>query len=106
MNCGVCGAWTLVRETRKADRGFSLKRTRECANGHTFATFEVLASIYRSAGRRKGETLRAAEARAIRAKRDAQIVKACRTRSQTSVAAEFGLTQARVSRIVLAAARA
>lgn len=104
MNCEKCGAWSSVDETRKADRGFTLVRKRRCANGHRFTTYEVLSTVYSRVGpSRSREALVAAEARAFRARRNAQIVAACRTRSQTTVAAEFGMSQARVSRIVRAA---
>lgn len=38
MKCPHCSAWTEVRDSRNG------RRRRECANGHRFATVEVLAS--------------------------------------------------------------
>ncbi len=102
MNCATCGAWSSVAETRKIDRGYSLKRTRVCANGHRFASYEVLEPIYRHSSRDRRGAIAAAEARAFRAKRDAAIRAACETRSQRSVAAEFGLDPARVRAILKA----
>lgn len=87
-------------ETRKADRGFTARRRRRCANGHTFTTYEVLEPIYRHSRPRVSETVNAAEARAFRAKRDAAIVAACKTQHQALVAAAFGMSQPSVSRIV------
>lgn len=101
MNCGKCGTWSTVAETRKADRGFTLVRRRECANGHRFTTFEVLDTVYRRIHPSRAREARvAAEARAFRAKRNAAIVAARKTRPQATVAAEFGLTERSVSRIV------
>ena len=37
MNCPECGAWSLVKETRR-----KIVRRRECANGHLFTTIETL----------------------------------------------------------------
>jgi transcriptional regulator NrdR family protein len=100
MRCQACGAWSSVRETREADRGFTTKRTRVCANGHAFPTFEVSATVYRNDPRHVQQTVNAAEARALRAKRNAAIATACKTRSKTSVAAEFGLSRNYVSELV------
>lgn len=44
MKCTKCGAWTEVKETRKAPV-WMVARTRECANGHRFKTFEVHATL-------------------------------------------------------------
>lgn len=87
-------------ETRKVDRGFTLARRRTCANGHRFTTYEVLAPIYRHRPSVVRKTVIAAEARALRAKRDAAIVAACKTRSMTAVAAEFGVSRPLVSKVL------
>ncbi|HRY90117.1 MAG TPA: hypothetical protein P5163_20095 [Rubrivivax sp.] len=100
MNCGKCGAWSSVGETRKADRGFTLARRRRCANGHTFTTYEVLAPIYRHRPSVVRKTVIAAEARGLRAKRDAAIVAACKTRTQAAVAIEFGVSRPMVSKVL------
>ena len=44
MKCPTCGAWTEVKETRKAPV-WMVARTRECANGHRLKTFEVHAAL-------------------------------------------------------------
>ena len=44
MRCTTCGAWSEVKETRKA-AVWMVSRTRECANGHRFKTFEVHAAL-------------------------------------------------------------
>lgn len=100
MNCAQCGAWSSVAETRKADRGFTLTRRRRCANGHTFTTYEVLAPVYKHRPAVVRKTVIAAEARALRAKRDAAIRAACKTRTQAVVAAEFGVSRPMVSKVV------
>jgi transcriptional regulator NrdR family protein len=38
MKCPTCQVWTDVLETRQG------RRRRQCANGHRFATVEILAS--------------------------------------------------------------
>lgn len=40
MKCPTCGAWTEVKETRRQQDSMS-KRTRVCANSHTFQTIEA-----------------------------------------------------------------
>jgi transcriptional regulator NrdR family protein len=99
MNCGKCGAWSSVDETRKADGGLTILRRRRCANGHRFTTYEVPEPSARPAR----ATIRAAEKRAALAKRNASIVQACQTRPNTRVAAMFGITEARVRQIVRSA---
>lgn len=42
MNCPQCGAWSNVLDTRTGQYE-TVKRRRECANGHRFFTFEMLA---------------------------------------------------------------
>lgn len=96
MNCGKCGAWSSVAETRKVDGGLTLRRRRTCANGHRFTTYEVAGPSALPAR----ATIRAATKRATFAKRNALIVRACKTRPNTRVAAEFGITEARVRQIV------
>jgi len=41
MKCPVCGAWTVVKETR-ADENNSRRRRMECANMHRFTTLETV----------------------------------------------------------------
>ena|GEM_PF-2497216 len=94
-------------ETRKADRGFALRRTRECANGHRVATIEILSTVYSGLPpQRRRRSLTTIEARVIRAKRDAEIVRACKTRTRIDVATEYGLSSDRVSQIVRASCSA
>jgi transcriptional regulator NrdR family protein len=40
MKCPVCGAWSLVKQTRDSPT-FGHIRRRECANEHRFTTKEV-----------------------------------------------------------------
>ena len=41
MKCPECGAWTIVKDTRKSPT-FGYMRRRECANYHKFTTQEVI----------------------------------------------------------------
>ena len=40
MNCPICDAWTDIKDTR--NKGTYVQRKRQCANGHTFTTYEVI----------------------------------------------------------------
>lgn len=40
MKCPTCGAWSLVLDTRTKKEG--MRRRRQCANGHRFATVEAV----------------------------------------------------------------
>lgn len=40
MKCPLCNAWTSVKETRETAGGRT-RRSRLCANGHTFPTYET-----------------------------------------------------------------
>lgn len=75
MNCPTCGAWTSVAETRKADNGYTLKRTRLCANGHRFPTFEVLQPIYARSPATVRKTRVAAAVRAFQWARDSEVAR-------------------------------
>lgn len=44
MKCPVCGAWTMVKETRKKQDNTKYRRY-ECANLHRFTTLETVSSI-------------------------------------------------------------
>lgn len=86
MLCPTCGAWSSVLDTREGPAE-SIRRRRECANGHKFFTFEILA-----AARNPGQAARAvATVKARRAKwaRDQAIRKDCRPREV--LAAEHGM---------------
>jgi transcriptional regulator NrdR family protein len=41
MKCPTCGAWSLVKQTKKSPT-FGYTRRRECANEHRFTTQEVV----------------------------------------------------------------
>lgn len=41
MKCPECGAWTVVKETRKSPI-FGYRRRRQCANYHLFTTQETV----------------------------------------------------------------
>lgn len=42
MKCPTCAAWSNVLDTRDGPHE-TIRRRRECANGHRFFTFEMLA---------------------------------------------------------------
>lgn len=76
MKCQHCGAWTEVLETRKADRGHTLRRTRACGNEcPKFVTYEVYGPIYRNDPARVLRTVHAAEARALRFRRNQAVLR-------------------------------
>lgn len=101
MNCTHCGAWTEVAETRKADGGYTNKRTRVCANGHRFATFEVLAPIYNRSPETVRQTRVAAAVRAVQWARDSDIARmAAGGVSHEGVARRLGMKRQAVTKAV------
>jgi transcriptional regulator NrdR family protein len=44
MQCPICSAWTLVKDTRKRENNITIRRY-ECANLHTFKTTEQITQI-------------------------------------------------------------
>lgn len=100
MKCVQCGAWTEVLETRKADRGYTMRRMRECANGHRFPTFEVLGPVYRRDPPTVRQTTVAAEVRAVTWKRDTEMARAARTETHAAVAGRYGLSRQAVTRAI------
>ena len=44
MKCPICGAWTLVKDTRKREGNTTVRRY-ECGNLHTFKTTEQITQI-------------------------------------------------------------
>ena len=94
MKCPTCGAWSSVLDTREGPNE-TVKRRRQCANGHRFFTFEVLhAAIHQDAVK--------ASARAIGRKRllwrRDQAIRAD-TRLQRVIAVDYGLTRHQVGKI-------
>lgn len=101
MICDRCGAWTIVLETRKADDGYTVVRTRECANQHALTTFEVLPPIYRKAPGAVAKAVAAAKLRVTTWKRDAEIARlVAGGSSHVDVAAQFGVTRQAVTKAV------
>ena len=45
MKCPECGVWSEVVESRRPKTDNYLYRRRECANGHRFATHEVIVKV-------------------------------------------------------------
>lgn len=102
MKCEKCGAWTEVLETRKEDHGLTIRRTRRCANNHTFTTFEVLGPIYRRNRSSVRQTIVAAQVRAILWARNTKIINRMKFgATRREVAIEFGITDQTVSDVVL-----
>lgn len=89
MKCPHCGAWTNVLDTR------ATRRRRECANGHRFATVEVVPSVVNAKDYRAH--LRGAALRAKNWVRDRRV--ADDPRGSTAIARELGLSEARVRQI-------
>ncbi len=101
MNCTHCGAWTEVAETRQTDGGHTLRRTRRCANGHRFHTFEVLAPIYRRDPPTVRQTVVAAQVRALQWRRDSDMARRVAAgATHAEVAADFGVSRQAVTKAV------
>lgn len=94
MKCPICGAWSSVLDTRAGPHE-SLRRRRECANGHRFATLEVLPVVIHHDARLA--SVRATAKRRALWTRDQRI--RADGRLQRVIAAEHGLTRHQVGRI-------
>lgn len=101
MKCDTCGAWTEVTETRKIDGGHTNKRTRRCANGHRFPTFEVLGPIYRRDPSTVRQTVAAARARIAQWRRDVDMARRAAAGATHAVIAQaFGVCRQTVTKAV------
>lgn len=89
MKCPHCGAWSTVLDTRNT------RRRRECANGHRFATVEVVPGVINTKDYRAH--LRGAAERARNWTRDRRIVED--PRGSVTVARDYGISDARVRQI-------
>lgn len=94
MKCPTCGAWSSVLDTRTGPHE-SLRRRRECGNGHRFATLEVFPEVLH-------HDARLANVRAVAVKRalwqrDQNIRSDPRPRA--ALAQEHGLTASQITRI-------
>lgn len=94
MKCPICGAWTEVRDTR-AGAHHSVRRRRQCGNGHTFPTMEVLTPAV--SRKDLASAARAAALRAHNWRRDREII--ADPRPTAVIARAWGLTGARVRQI-------
>lgn len=94
MKCHICGAWTIVKETRESPI-VGIRRRRECGNGHLFTTIEVLPAVVSKRDLRGN--MRAAKASAARWQRDDSIRRD--PRSATQLAKVWGISEARVRQI-------
>ena len=100
MKCDRCGCWTHVAETRQHDDGYTLRRTRKCANGHRFHTYECLPSIYTR--HRKSviaQVLKAAKERAAVWTRNRLIVAQLKVMPAAKVSALHNLAKHHIHRI-------
>jgi len=102
MKCRECGVWTEVRETRQADRGHTVRRQRECANGHRFPTYEVVAPIYARDRRFVAATMRAIGARLVLWARYLALARRAAEIGVNAAALEAGTSRASVQRAVRA----
>jgi len=100
VKCGQCGAWTEVLATRKADDGYTIRRTRVCGNNHREVTFEVLAPIYRRDPPTVRQSARAAQQRAAQYQRDTEVARLARESSRAFAAQHYGLSDAAVKKAV------
>lgn len=94
MKCTRCGAASDVLATREYMEVFS-KRTRQCHNGHRFHTYEVTAGNLDR--RTLADTLRGVEKGRITWRRRQTILRS--TESASVLAAQLGVTEARVRQI-------
>lgn len=94
MKCPTCGAWSNVLETRNGPHE-SMRRRRECANGHRFITLEVLPTVIHQDA--KLSTARAVAKRRELWQRDQRIK--IDQRVHSTIAAEYGITRSQVVRI-------
>lgn len=94
MKCPVCGAWSEVLDTREGQNE-SVKRRRQCGNGHRFNTLEVYPTTLHMQA--VDSTARAISKRRALWRRD-QVIRAD-NRLQALIAAEHGLTRSQVVRI-------
>lgn len=94
MKCPVCGAWTEVLDTREG-RNESVRRRRQCGNGHRFVTLEVHPTVLHIGA--VEASVRAIAKRRALWRRD-QAIRAD-NRLQRIIAAENGLTRSQVVRI-------
>lgn len=100
MKCIRCAAWTQVRETRKSDEGYGVKRYRVCANGHSFPTFEVSERAHNQDRTRRAKFVATAKRRAALYQRNMAVRRAVAESSQAQVVKHFGLSKTLVSWIV------
>lgn len=100
MKCQRCGAWSDVSATRPLFRGFATQRTRVCANGHRFHTYEIGRAALGTVRSRLRDASITAERRALLYKRNAEIARRLAAGEQGKhLAAEYGLSTSSVSLI-------
>lgn len=100
MKCNVCGAATHRVDEHEVMDGCSVAIDRRCANGHAVRTHEVFPTMVADA-RELESALRLISRRRALFHRDRRI--AGDPRPVKAVAAEYGLTEARVRQIRTAA---
>jgi transcriptional regulator NrdR family protein len=94
MKCPVCGAWSEVLDTREGQNE-SVRRRRQCGNGHRFVTLEVHPTVLHMQA--VEATGRAISKRRALWRRD-QAIRAD-NRLQRIIAAEHGLSRHQVGKI-------
>lgn len=100
MKCPRCGAWSDVAATRPMFRGFVVQRSRDCANGHRFQTYEIGSASLGTVRARLRDASITAERRALQYRRDAEIARRLERGEQgRHLAAEYGLSTSSVSLI-------
>lgn len=94
MKCPLCGVWSEVLDTRAGVHD-SVRRRRQCGNGHRFVTYEVTEPSISS--RELKQTAAFNRRRAAKWQRDRAII--ADSRSYVEIAREYKLTAERVGQI-------
>ena len=89
-----------MRETRKANDGYTLRRVRSCPSGHRFSTYEVTAPIYRKEPALIKRVIEAAKARVVRWTRDAELAVLAKRMSHQAIANRLGMKKSTVGKAV------
>jgi hypothetical protein len=102
VKCNICGAETERTDDHRVGAGWHLSIDRRCTNGHALRTHEVYTNMLADA-REMNSALGHTARRVERWARDQRIARD--ERPSKEVAAEYGLTEARVRQIRAALTR-
>ena len=93
MKCPTCGAWSNVLDTRDGPHE-TTKRRRECANGHRFYTFEMLAPARNPGSMQRA--VKTVQSQRARWQRNQQIRRNPDGLTRAEMALQMGLTEGAV----------